>query len=305
MCYERGFVTTHKYQRFFLILAAGWATACCFATRALAQESSPPSLPDHELTDLTRRLAGRAKDVQCKPQDCKLLIVDFVLDSGQTSPLGIALADQLSEKLASQASFSVVPRSALRQFLEQERIPAKEMESDDAMRWLGEKLGATAVVLGRTYGKGDSLETIVRVLSVGGEGEKAKSKEERLVLTYSNLAAALAPLDSYPAKGRVLADESGVERAGVNGVSSPVCIYCPLPSYTGPARKAKIQGSAVLDVLVLRDGSVRDAKVVRGLPFDLNKAALNDVGTWKLKPAMRGGRAIDARVIIEVTFRIF
>src|SRR5260370_2430811 len=38
----------------------------------------------------------------------------------------------------------------------------------------------------------------------------------------------------------------GVFRAGVNGVGSPMCIYCPQPEYSDEARKAKYQGTVLL-----------------------------------------------------------
>src|SRR5258708_14782453 len=46
----------------------------------------------------------------------------------------------------------------------------------------------------------------------------------------------------------------GMFRAGVNGVGSPMCIYCPQPEYSDRARKAKYQGTALLDVTVTAHG---------------------------------------------------
>jgi len=98
----------------------------------------------------------------------------------------------------------------------------------------------------------------------------------------------------------------GAFRAGVNGVGSPVCIYCPLPEYSDEARKAKYQGSVTLDVLVTIDGRVMDPRVIKGPGLGLEEKAMAQVRNWKLKPAIGpNGRPVNARVIIEVAFRIF
>ena len=98
----------------------------------------------------------------------------------------------------------------------------------------------------------------------------------------------------------------GAFRAGVNGVGSPVCIYCPLPEYSDEARKAKYQGSVTLDVLVTIDGRVMDPRVIKGPGLGLEEKAMAQVKNWKLKPAIGPtGKAVNARVIIEVAFRIF
>ena len=92
----------------------------------------------------------------------------------------------------------------------------------------------------------------------------------------------------------------------MNGVGSPVCIYCPLPEYSDEARKAKYQGSVTLDVLVTTDGRVMSPVVVKGPGLGLEEKAMAQVKNWKLKPAIGpNGKPVNARVIIEVAFRIF
>jgi protein TonB len=98
----------------------------------------------------------------------------------------------------------------------------------------------------------------------------------------------------------------GAFRAGVNGVGSPVCIYCPQPEYSDEARKAKYQGAVTLDVLVTTDGRVLDPRVIKGPGLGLEEKAIAQVKNWKLKPAIGpSGKPVNARVIIEVTFRLF
>ena len=71
------------------------------------------------------------------------------------------------------------------------------------------------------------------------------------------------------------AAESKVDppRAGINGVTSPICIYCPLP-VTEKSRKAKISGVVLLDVIVTADGRVTKPVVLKGLSSGLDESAL-------------------------------
>jgi TonB family protein len=98
----------------------------------------------------------------------------------------------------------------------------------------------------------------------------------------------------------------GAFRAGVNGVGIPVCIYCPLPEYSDEARKAKYQGTVMLEVVITADGRVINPQVVKGPGLGLEEKAMAQVRNWKLKPAVGpNGKPVNCRVTIEVAFRLF
>jgi periplasmic protein TonB len=95
-------------------------------------------------------------------------------------------------------------------------------------------------------------------------------------------------------------------RAGVNGVGSPQCIYCPQPEYSDEARKAKYQGTVLLDVTVTADGRVLNPIVIKGPGLGLEEKALAKVKEWKMRAALGpGGKAVTCRVQIEVTFHLY
>ena len=98
----------------------------------------------------------------------------------------------------------------------------------------------------------------------------------------------------------------GVFRAGLNGVGSPGCIYCPQPEYSDEARKAKYQGTVLLDVTVTADGRVINPLVLKGPGLGLEEKALTQVKNWKMRPAVGpGGKPVNCRVQIEVTFHLY
>jgi protein TonB len=95
-------------------------------------------------------------------------------------------------------------------------------------------------------------------------------------------------------------------RPGAGGIGYPECVYCPNPPYTEEARKARFQGTVLLEVLVLPDGRASEARVLRGLGMGLDESALETVRTWRFKPAMGSGRRPVAVVTsVEITFHLF
>jgi periplasmic protein TonB len=98
----------------------------------------------------------------------------------------------------------------------------------------------------------------------------------------------------------------GTFRAGLNGVGSPMCIYCPQPEYSDEARKAKYQGTVLLDVTVTADGRVLNPQVLKGPGLGLEEKAMAQVKNWKMRPAVGpSGKPVNCRVQIEVTFHLY
>ena len=117
--------------------------------------------------------------------------------------------------------------------------------------------------------------------------------------TVQQSQSAGSPTDSSPSL------PPGVARAGVNGVTSPRCAYCPNPSYSEEARAAKLQGSVILRVVVSATGQVANAVVVRGPGHGLDQKALEAVQGWRFTPAVGpDGKPVACMVNIEMTFRI-
>jgi outer membrane biosynthesis protein TonB len=58
-----------------------------------------------------------------------------------------------------------------------------------------------------------------------------------------------------------------------NGVTPPKGIYMPNPQYSEKGRKKKINGTVLVTIIVNADGTVRDAKVTRGLERSLDQQA--------------------------------
>jgi periplasmic protein TonB len=76
------------------------------------------------------------------------------------------------------------------------------------------------------------------------------------------------------------------------------------PDYTDEARRKGITGEVVLEIVVRRDGSVGDIRVLRRLEPGLDNRAIQAVRQWRFAPATRQGSPVDVAVEVAVEFRL-
>jgi len=96
----------------------------------------------------------------------------------------------------------------------------------------------------------------------------------------------------------------GVFRAGRDGVGTPTCLYCPTPTFTDEAVKARYQGVVLLRFIVTADGRATNISVVKGLGLGLDERAIESVKNSRFTPA-RGpnGQPVAVWITYEVNFR--
>ena len=95
----------------------------------------------------------------------------------------------------------------------------------------------------------------------------------------------------------------GVYRIG-GGVSAPSVLSKVEPEYSEEARKAKWQGTVVLQLVVDDQGRPQNLKVLRSLGLGLDQKAIEAVEKWRFKPGMKDGKAVPVMATIEVNFRL-
>ncbi|HTY62713.1 MAG TPA: energy transducer TonB [Acidobacteriota bacterium] len=89
------------------------------------------------------------------------------------------------------------------------------------------------------------------------------------------------------------------------GVSAPVVIDRPVPSYTEEARNAEIEGFLVMQCVVSAEGKARDCKILNGLGYGLDESAADTVtARWRFTPGSFQGKPVDVKIVIEVGFRL-
>jgi periplasmic protein TonB len=95
----------------------------------------------------------------------------------------------------------------------------------------------------------------------------------------------------------------GVYRPG-SGIEPPKLLHEVKPDYTEDARVRRLEGEVVMEIVVRRDGSVGDVRILRGLGGGLNERAVQAVRQWRFSPARRLGSPVDVLVEVSVEFKV-
>jgi TonB family protein len=78
----------------------------------------------------------------------------------------------------------------------------------------------------------------------------------------------------------------------------------PRPAYTEEARRMRIEGEVLLDILFAAAGQVRVLETVRGLGHGLDESAIAAAETIRFRPAERAGIATESTAIVHIVFQI-
>jgi protein TonB len=91
-----------------------------------------------------------------------------------------------------------------------------------------------------------------------------------------------------------------------NGVESPQLVRQVRPAYTAEAMRAKVQGVVVVQCVVMQDGTVGEAHVIKSLDsvFGLDQEAIKAARQWKFIPGRRFGQPVNVQISIELTFTL-
>ncbi len=99
-------------------------------------------------------------------------------------------------------------------------------------------------------------------------------------------------------------DPRGGAMALAGNIDPPVKIFSPRPLYTEEARRAGIQGIVILEAVVDEEGTVRNVKVLKGLPMGLDQSAVDTVMTWRYEPARLEGRPVPVYFTFTISFSL-
>jgi TonB family protein len=89
-----------------------------------------------------------------------------------------------------------------------------------------------------------------------------------------------------------------------SGITPPRLLREVRADYTEDARRRGLNGEVVLEIVVRRDGSVGDVRLLQGLGGGLNERAVNAVRQWRFSPAQRHGTPVDVIVEVAVEFKL-
>lgn len=97
----------------------------------------------------------------------------------------------------------------------------------------------------------------------------------------------------------------GAYRPG-SGIDLPEVVREVKPQYTADAMRAKIQGTVILECIVLPDGTVGQVSILKSLDpvFGLDQEAIKAAKQWRFRPGRKQGQPVAVLVSIELTFTL-
>jgi TonB family protein len=89
-----------------------------------------------------------------------------------------------------------------------------------------------------------------------------------------------------------------------SGVTPPRLLKEVRADYTDEARRANLTGEVVLEIVVKRDGTVGDVRILQRLGSGLDQRAVQAVRQWRFAPATLKGVPVDVIVEVGVEFKL-
>jgi TonB family protein len=94
-------------------------------------------------------------------------------------------------------------------------------------------------------------------------------------------------------------------RVPVRDFRSPAVIYrAPDPPYTESARKAGLQGTVRISLVVGPDGTPQNLRVMSPLGLGLDESAIEAVSRWRFSPSLVNGQPTAMGTVVEVNFHL-
>ncbi len=248
---------------------------------------------DAALGQLAFLIAGPLEKDKVK----RVIVADLLDANGRSHPVGRFLADKLSAMLLRDyPTLETINFSHTQPVLDDSVSRDLEQTSQETRKW-AKKLGAKVVIAGSFSKAGEGIGISLAARKTNSDQTYAQASG---VVPISEEISAIVPAEP------ILPLQARIARAGVGGVSIPVCTYCPIPRYTDKERAAKHQGKVVLQVVITTEGRAEKITVVKGPGNGLEARAIEAVRNWRFRPAIGpDGQPIGTLVPIEVTFRLY
>lgn len=228
--------------------------------------------------------------------DVKSIYVPDFLDLNESRrDRGALVASSFSKVLSEHAkTFRVIDRSAVQRAYKSFKPSIADLQTLDGVSQVARDNGADAILWGKITQDTKSLVIDLSVVDC------RSGKELYHVQHHEEFAPYFETY--FPATS----DSSGriFYFAGMDGISMPKCKQCPDPSYTDPARRARITGVVQLSLIITTQGTTEDIRVFKPLEPTLDQAALNAVKAWRFEPASGPDHnPVSVRMGIEVLFQ--
>jgi TonB family protein len=248
----------------------------------------------------TDGLAAKMADAISKSDPQSAIVFDFRGPGERLNALGQYLGQNFSHELAEQKrSFSILDPDKIPAFCEKQKFSSSAVRDSATAAWIGEELGAKAVVVGQLSITDDKLEMDIVAYRTKTRTPVVEFKSE--IPLNDDMRALVAKDVEYISRTA----ESNVPAAGKNGFGFPECILCPAVEYDPWAESEHIQGTVALIATIEIDGKAHNMVVTKALGYGLTEKAIETVSSWTFKPATGpNGQPTEVRQTVEISFHL-
>jgi TonB family protein len=123
------------------------------------------------------------------------------------------------------------------------------------------------------------------------------------LVTSGSIMALGMHVNAFASSSSDSGSKSGKELSIPADVMQKNLVNKAIPVYPPDAKKAKIQGTVVLEAVVGKDGSVENLRVVSG-PAELQQSALDAVRQWKYKPYLLNGNPVQVKTTVNIIYNL-
>ncbi len=141
--------------------------------------------------------------------------------------------------------------------------------------------GARGTVASAGFGNGTAIP------GDGGSGRRGRVQQGG----FSNASAQAEAPKAKPAEGAA-------------AVQPVVILDKPRPAYTEEARRLKLEGEVLVQVVFGADGQIHVGRVIRGLGHGLDEIAVRAAQQIRYKPAMSHGQPVDFPATVHIEFQL-
>lgn len=78
----------------------------------------------------------------------------------------------------------------------------------------------------------------------------------------------------------------------------------PRPEYTDEARRLRIEGEVLVEVLFRASGEAHVLRTIQGLGHGLDESAIAAANAIRFRPAKRGDAAVDSTAVVHIVFQL-
>lgn len=140
-----------------------------------------------------------------------------------------------------------------------------------------------------------------RVMAILESGVNRRGVSQAGILAAMLVMVLVWPLAA--ARPATQGQEQEPVRVG-SGIKPPMKIKDVRPAYPPAAMAEGRQGIAIVEAVIGADGTVTDAKVIRSIGGDLDRAALDAVYQWAFRPTMLNGQPVPVIMTVTVNFTL-